>query len=188
MTLMNEITPQALYDCFREGKHVELIDVSTPIEFAERRVSFAKNLPIDSPELAAFMRERRGDCAHRLYVMCAGGVRSVKACERYPEANLVNVEGGMRNWSACGLPVATTENVVTLDRQVRIAAGALTVVGCALAAIAHPYFLAVPAFVGAGLFTAGVTNTCGMALLLAKMPWNRRLARVATARAESYSH
>jgi len=43
-----------------------------------------------------------------------------------------------------------------------------------LGALVHPGFYALSAFVGAGLLFAGLTDWCGMAMLLAKMPWNRR--------------
>ena len=63
--------------------------------------------------------------------------------------------------------------MISLERQVRIAAGSLVVLGTALGAFVHPGFLALAAFVGAGLVFAGITDTCGMGLLLARMPWNR---------------
>lgn len=65
--------------------------------------------------------------------------------------------------------------VMSLERQVRIAAGSLVFIGVALGWFVHRGFFAVPAFVGAGLVFAGLTDFCGMGLLLAKMPWNRRL-------------
>ena len=63
--------------------------------------------------------------------------------------------------------------VISLERQVRIAAGLLVLVAVTLGWLVHPAFLGLAAFVGAGLVFAGVTDTCGMGLLLARMPWNR---------------
>ena len=71
------------------------------------------------------------------------------------------------------MPVERGRKVMSLERQVRIAAGSLVLLGVALAWFVHPNFIAISAFVGAGLVFAGVTDTCGMGLLLAKMPWNR---------------
>jgi len=65
------------------------------------------------------------------------------------------------------------KNAIALERQVRIADGSLVLLGTALGAFVHPAFRTLPAFVGAGLVFAGVTDTCGMAMLLARMPWNR---------------
>jgi hypothetical protein len=64
--------------------------------------------------------------------------------------------------------------VISLERQVRIAAGSLVLVGVLLAIFVHPYFIGLSAFVGAGLVFAGITDWCGMGLLLAKLPWNSR--------------
>ena len=187
-TAIDCIDPKALLHLNREGERSDLIDVSSPVEFEEVHVAFARNFPIDSPELERFMERRGRDCETPLYVMCRGGVRSVKVCTKYPEAKLVDVEGGTRNWLECGLPVTRNKAIVSLDRQVRIAAGALTAVGTALGVFVHSYFLAVPAFVGVGLVVAGVTNTCGMAMLLTKMPWNRSLRPARSQATESFSH
>ena len=187
-TAIIRIDPKALLQLNRNGERSDLIDVSSPVEFEEVRVPFARNLPIDSPELELFMARRGRDCETALYVMCRGGVRSVKVCKKYPEAKLVNVEGGTRDWLECGLPVTRNKATVSLDRQVRIAAGALVVVGTALGMFVHAYFLGVPAFVGVGLVVAGVTNTCGMAMLLTKMPWNRSVKPARSQTAESFSH
>jgi hypothetical protein len=65
---------------------------------------------------------------------------------------------------------------MSLERQVRIAAGLLVLSGTLLGAFCHIAFLALPAFVGAGLVFAGISDKCGMALLLARMPWNRTTA------------
>ena len=87
--------------------------------------------------------------------------------------NLFSVEGGTLAWEKAGLPVVRGREVISLERQVRIAAGLLVVLGVMLGWLVHPGFLALSAFVGAGLVFAGLTDTCGMGLMLAKMPWNR---------------
>jgi hypothetical protein len=60
-----------------------------------------------------------------------------------------------------------------LQRQVQIAVGTMILAGFALAWLVSPWFLALPLFAGAGLVFAGLTGFCGMARLLAAMPWNR---------------
>ena len=85
------------------------------------------------------------------------------------------VEGGTLGWAEAGLPVNRgTTKVISLERQVRIAAGLLVLTGVALGTWVHPGFYGISAFVGAGLTFAGITDWCGMAMLLAKMPWNQR--------------
>ena len=72
-----------------------------------------------------------------------------------------------------GIPVIRGKKVMSLERQVRIAAGSMVFAGAALGFFVHPYWIGLSAFVGAGLVFAGVTDTCGMGMMLAKMPWNQ---------------
>jgi rhodanese-related sulfurtransferase len=87
--------------------------------------------------------------------------------------NIVNIEGGTSAWHAAGLPVVEGEKVMSLERQVRIAAGSLVVIGAAVGQFVHPGGFGLSAFIGAGLVFAGLTDTCGMGMMIAKMPWNR---------------
>ena len=64
---------------------------------------------------------------------------------------------------------------ISLQRQVQMVAGSLIVAGTLLGAFVSPWFLLLSGFVGAGLTFAGITNTCGMAMLLAKLPYNQRV-------------
>jgi hypothetical protein len=77
-------------------------------------------------------------------------------------------------WEAAGLPVTRGKKVLSLERQVRVAAGLLVLTGVILGTWVHPGFHGLAGFVGAGLVFAGLTDWCGMAMLLAKMPWNQR--------------
>ena len=109
-------------------------------------------------------------------MICRSGSRGRQACEKILAAgftNVVNVEGGTLAWEQAGLPVVRGKRAMSLERQVRIAAGSLVVIGTSLGAFVHPAFLGLSAFVGAGLVFAGVTDTCGMGMMLARMPWNR---------------
>lgn len=169
------ITAKQLHEVLQSGKKVNLIDVRTPVEFREVHVRGAKNVPLDriSP---TFHPEIPNDPAEPTYVVCRSGSRSKQACDKLTTAgytNIVNIDGGTSACEQAGLPVNRGQKAMSLERQVRIAAGSLVFVGSALAFFVHPYFIAVPAFVGAGLVFAGVTDTCGMAMVLARMPWNQ---------------
>jgi rhodanese-related sulfurtransferase len=169
------ISPQQLHDRVQAGQSVELVDVRTPVEFREVHVSFARNVPLDQLSAAQIAAGRNGS-ADPLYVICRSGSRGKQACEKLSAAgytNVVNVEGGTQAWDAAGLPVIRGEKAISLERQVRIAAGSLVVLGSALGAFVSPYWIGLAAFVGAGLVFAGVTDTCGMGMLLARMPWNQ---------------
>jgi rhodanese-related sulfurtransferase len=167
------VTPAELARLRSSGKPVQLIDVRTPAEFAEIHVDFARNVPLDQIQPEALMPGGRGEA---LFVICRSGNRGKQACQKLEAAglNVVNVEGGTQAWEAAGLPVVRgTRKVISLERQVRIAAGFLVLLGAVLAMVVHPYFAALSAFIGAGLMFSGITDTCGMAMLLARMPWNQ---------------
>ena len=111
-----------------------------------------------------------------MVLVCRSGQRARKAEGALLEAGLSNLyvlDGGMLAWGAAGLPVHRGAPRMSLERQVRIAAGTLAATGGFLALFADPLFAAVPAFVGSGLVFAGVTDTCLMGMLIAKLPYNR---------------
>ncbi len=174
------ISPTMLADLRRKGDKVTLIDVRTPAEFGEVHVDFAQNIPLDRLDLQS-VKAVAGDGP--VYFVCKSGTRSQKACEKLIGAGLkdvVSVEGGTTACEAAGVPVIRGRKVMSLERQVRIAAGALVAIGAALAAFgpeAPVNWQAIGAglagFVGCGLVFAGVTDTCGMAMLIARMPWNQ---------------
>jgi rhodanese-related sulfurtransferase len=170
------VSPQELSQRMQSGKSIELIDVRTPVEFQELHVELARNAPLDRLDPQAIQAERQGNADQPLYVVCRSGSRGKQACEKLLAAglvNVVNVDGGTLACEAAGLPVVRGKKAISLERQVRIAAGSLVVIGCALGFFVHPYFIGLAAFVGAGLVFAGITDTCGMGLLLARMPWNQ---------------
>jgi rhodanese-related sulfurtransferase len=169
------ISPKQLHDEIRSGKKITLIDVRTPAEYGEVHVTCAKNVPLDRIS-AAKHPEIPDEASAPTYVICKSGGRSKMACDKLVAAgyaNIVNVEGGTSACEQAGLPVARGKKVMSLERQVRIAAGSLVFTGAVLGYFVHPYFIGLSAFVGAGLVFAGITDTCGMGMLIAKMPWNQ---------------
>ncbi len=169
------VHPQELAERRQHGRPVELIDVRTPAEYREVHIEFARNVPLDQLDASKIQRERKSAADEPLYVICSSGGRGKQACEKLAAAGLkvVNVEGGVLAWDAANLPVVRGKKSISLERQVRMAAGLLVLIGAVLGFFIHPYWIGLSAFVGAGLVFAGVTDTCGMALLLARMPWNQ---------------
>jgi rhodanese-related sulfurtransferase len=168
------ISPRELQSLKTAGKTIELIDVRTPLEYREVHVDGACNVPLDALEPSKIMADR-SSADSPLYVVCRSGGRGKQACEKFITAgfpNVVNVEGGTLACVEAGLPVVRGKKVVSLERQVRIAAGLLVLVGVALGWFLNPALYGLSAFVGAGLVFAGITDTCAMGLLIAKMPWN----------------
>jgi rhodanese-related sulfurtransferase len=173
---MNTISAAELHERYRRGEPVELLDVRTPAEFRAVHVSFARNVPLERLHPTALENGRNGSRTNPVYVICHRGARGAKACAALEAAGChraTNVEGGTEAWIAAGLPVERGQKTISLERQVRIAAGLLVLTGSLLGYLVHPYFIGLAAFVGAGLAFAGITNTCGMAMLLARMPWNQ---------------
>lgn len=170
------IRPRELAQLCKDGKKIDLIDVRTSVEYREVHVNFARNIPLDQLDPAALMQARNGSATEPLYVICRSGSRGQQACEKFLKAgfsNVVNVEGGTMACVDAGLPVVRGRKAVSLERQVRIAAGSLVLLGVALGWFVHPAILGLSAFVGAGLVFSGITDTCGMGLILARMPWNQ---------------
>lgn len=160
--------------CQREGT-VDIIDVRTPAEYREVHCVYAKNVPLDQLDPDK-IRQLRQAPDKPLFVICRSGNRAAKACEALRKAGLENVvlvEGGTQAWVEAGLPVVRGKKTISLERQVRIAAGSLVLIGSLLGYFLHPAWMALAAFVGAGLVYSGITDTCAMAMLLARMPWNR---------------
>jgi hypothetical protein len=83
----------------------------------------------------------------------------------------------MSAWMKAGFDIeGRGKGVISFERQVRIGAGFLVLCGTLLGVFVHPALLAVPGLVGAGLIFAGISDICGMGMLLAKMPWNQAKA------------
>lgn len=149
----------------RAASPITLIDVRTPAEFRELHAEGATCVPLDQLDPCTI------DKTKPLYLICRSDERSRMAAAKLPEA--IVVEGGTLAWEKQGLPVVRGKKTWGLERQVRLVAGVLVLTGAGLGWFVHPGFYGLAAFVGAGLTFSGLTNFCGMALLLGRMPWNR---------------
>ena len=168
------ISPASLNKLLEVSPNAAVLDVRTPAEFEAWHAPAAVSTPLEtlSPEQ---LHNRFG--ATTLYVFCQSGERAEIAARKLRASGATEVcvvEGGLVAWEAAGLPVVRGRNVISLERQIRIAAGSLVLLGLALGYLVHPGFIGLSAFVGCGLVFAGVTNTCGLGMLLALMPWNQR--------------
>jgi rhodanese-related sulfurtransferase len=179
MTTLKTISPAEAAALMRDG--AVLVDVREADEYARERIPGARHHAL--ARLDAENPARPGDDV--LVFHCRSGARTkanasklaaaAGSCEAYI------LEGGIEAWKKAGLPTALDRGQpIELMRQVQIAAGSLVLVGVLLGALVAPAFYALSAFVGAGLVFAGVTGFCGMARLLAVMPWNRRTFSTAT--------
>ena len=175
---MKTVSPAHLQQLLDSHAGLTLIDVRTPLEFAEVHVPQARNEPLDQLDPKTLLASGQLPKEQPVYLLCRSGGRASKAAEQFAKAGHdigVVVEGGTLAWIDAGLPVNRgTTKVISLEHQVRIVAGSLVLTGVLLAIFVHPYFIGLSAFVGAGLVFAGITDWCGMGLLLAKFPWNSK--------------
>jgi rhodanese-related sulfurtransferase len=151
-----------------------LLDVRTPVEVREISIAGVTTIPLDALKPDAFAREH--GAVPRVVVICRGGTRATKAAGMLTSAGMSNVavlDGGMQAWEAAGLPVLRSQRGMALDRQVRIATGTLVLLGWVLGTWVHPAWFGICGFMGAGLIFSGIANFCGLALILAKAPWNK---------------
>lgn len=150
----------------------KLVDIREPDEHAREHIAAAENVPMS--------RLDRLDASQASAIIyhCRSGNRTASHAARLIQASdcpAYVLQGGLDAWRKAGLPVAVDKRQpLELMRQVQLAAGGLVLIGVALGFLFTPVLFGLAAFVGAGLMTAGATGWCGMARLLARMPWNRR--------------
>lgn len=153
-----------------------LIDIRAADEYAREHIPAATLLPLDKLTQGAMLNAQPNET---IIFHCQAGSRtqnnaSLLATVAAP-AQVKLLAGGIQAWRAAGLPVVEDKSQpLPLMRQVQIAAGVLILLGVILGYTANSGFFLLSGFVGAGLAFAGISGFCGMARLLAIMPWNRR--------------
>jgi rhodanese-related sulfurtransferase len=174
LSLPPVIAPDELADVLHAHPQVRLLDVRTPGEYEAAHIRGAYNVPLD--RLGEHGAEIRASVADPVVLVCQSGQRAKKAEAALAAAGMPNLHvlaGGVSGWMSAGKPVVRGRIRMSLERQVRIVAGALVAVGALLALAFDPMFAILPAFVGSGLVFAGVSDTCMMGMALARLPYNR---------------
>lgn len=169
---MNTIQASELKEKLEDGT-VLLIDVREPAEYKTEHIDGAHLIP-----LSEICPEKLPSKSSTIVIQCSAGKRSMEACNKLlakdASLNLFTLEGGLLAWKQAGYPVQHLGGqTLPLDRQVQLTAGFIVFLGVLLTVLIDHYFLFIPGFIGLGLMFAGLTGHCGMAKLLAKMPWNR---------------
>jgi rhodanese-related sulfurtransferase len=178
---LQRVTAHELQAQFVQGGDCQVVDVRERAEYDAAHIAGARLVPLSrfEPQTGVMARERP------VYVVCRSGNRATQAAARLQQFGYADVrilDGGLQAWIAAGYPVERgVSRVWSLERQVRGAAGGLVLFGALLAWVVHPAGVALAALVGAGLVFSAVTDTCGMAMVLARMPWNRRPKGAASA-------
>ena len=152
------------------------VDVRSPAEYRSMRVQGAVNLPLNTitcDDVKKLVGDKQNPA---VILLCGKGGRTRKAAEilQAGSFNLLVVEGGTNACVDANLPIEKGHaSMISIERQVRIRAGSLVCIGLALGYFINPLFYFLSAFIGAGLVFAGVTDWCGMGLLIANAPWNK---------------
>ena len=172
MSTLTKIDPQAVADGLKSGKF-HLIDIREADEFAREHIGGAVSIPLSQVEQADVKIE-----AGRTAVFhCKSGMRTEANCARLAsriDGDALLLDGGLDAWKKAGLPVRDNAKApLPMNRQVQITAGTLVLAGALIGTFIHPAGFALSGLIGAGLIFAGASGWCGMANVLAAMPWNR---------------
>lgn len=165
-------TPEELKNHLERGERVQLIDVRSPGEYAAEHIPGAMNLPLEQVDA------RLDDLnVHEPVVLICQSGRRAEMCAaelKHHRDDVILLEGGTQNWLDKGFETVHCQTTRwSLERQVRLGAGLMVLAGTVLSLLVAPAWIYLAMFVGAGLTFAGATNICGMAALLAKLPWNQ---------------
>ena len=169
------VSPQDAHAQQQQG--AVIIDIRQPDEFLREHLPNAISLPLD--ELLAGKTLPPSPPAQTVIFHCQTGMRTQQNAEvllrAAGKAEIELIDGGLNNWKRAGLPTVQDKHQPRpLMQQVQIVAGSLILLGVVLGYAFTPAFFLLSGFVGAGLLFAGLSGWCGMAMLLAKMPWNRQ--------------
>jgi rhodanese-related sulfurtransferase len=169
---MNIVKPTELGPDTGVAREFQWVDVRSASEYATGHIPGAVNIPLEQIEA------RLDDLLPGvpIVLVCQAGKRArtaaglIEPCRK----DVTVLEGGTMAWTAAGLPVVTSASSrISIERQVRLIAGLLVLVGVFLSVTVNHYFVYFAALIGAGLTFAGLTDICLMAGLLLRMPWNR---------------
>jgi rhodanese-related sulfurtransferase len=170
---MQDVEVTTLKMCL-ERREARIIDVREPLEYAAEHIPEAQLLPLSTFDPARVPQE----AGKKVVLHCVMGMRSAQAGQKLLDAGFTtvyNFRGGIQAWKDAGYTTARGQRTpLSLQRQVQIVSGSLVLIGTLLGVIASPWFLVLSGAVGVGLVYAGVSGTCGMATLLARLPYNQR--------------
>lgn len=153
---------------------VTLIDIREPDEFAREHIAGARSVPLSTMEGGHFAVAPQGTVVFVASPACAP-TPTARGSPRSEDGEAFMLDGGLGSLEECRAAGDDgCEGAAELNRQVQITIGLLMLTGVALTLFVDRLFLALPAFLGAGLLFAGVSGWCGMAHLIALAPWNRR--------------
>lgn len=174
-TAIEMISPTDSFSLLKKDPQTKILDVRSAMEFSQTHIENSINIPIDM--IPAKIGELSQSKQNYL-VLCHSGTRAAMAADMLMQSGIHTakvIEGGIARWQKDKLAVIKGQGGVSLERQVRVIAGSLVLLGIILAWLLHWTFIFIPAFVSCGLIFAGITDNCLMGTLLMKLPYNKNL-------------
>ena len=174
MGQIHDITPEAAHAILENEKAI-LIDVREPAEHRAEKIPHSQNIPLSKIHPSLFKEQIESNT--KLIFHCKSGRRSMEACKKISknsQADTYNIIGGIENWSKSGFEEEKSKtSVLPLDRQVQLVISTMILIGLVIYYFVTPWGLLLPLMAGLGLANAALTGWCGMAKLMAVMPWNQ---------------
>jgi glyoxylase-like metal-dependent hydrolase (beta-lactamase superfamily II)/rhodanese-related sulfurtransferase len=174
-TSLEMISPRDASSLLEQDPQAKILDVRSALEFSQVHIEHSLNIPIDM--ISAKINELSQSKQNYL-VLCHTGNRAAMAADMLIQSGIHTVkvmEGGIIRWQKEKLPVTKGRGGMSLERQVRLIAGSLVLLGIMTSWLLHWAFIFVSVFVGSGLIYAGLTDNCLMGMLLMKLPYNKKL-------------
>ena len=174
-TSLEMISPRDASSLLEQDPQAKILDVRSALEFSQVHIEHSLNIPIDM--ISAKINELSQSRQNYL-VLCHTGNRAAMAADMLIQSGIHTVkvmEGGIIRWQKEKLPVIKGQSGMSLERQVRLIAGSLVLLGIMMSWLLHWAFIFVLVFVSSGLIYAGLTDNCLMGTLLMKLPYNKKL-------------
>jgi rhodanese-related sulfurtransferase len=174
-TSIEMISPRDAASLLKQDPQTKILDVRSAMEFSQTHIEPSMNIPIDmiSAKIGELSQSKQ-----KYLVLCHSGTRAAMAADMLLQSGIHTVkviEGGIAHWEKEKLPVVKGQGGMSLERQVRIIAGSLVLLGIIMAWQVHWVFIFISVFVCCGLIYAGLTDNCLMGMLLMKLPYNKNL-------------
>ncbi len=174
-TSLEMISPSDASSLLKQNPQAKILDVRSAMEFNQIHIEPSINIPID---MLSSKFDELSQSKQSYLVLCHTGNRAAMAADMLIQSGIHSVkviQGGIINWQKEKLPVIKGQGGISLERQVRIIAGSLVLLGVILSFLLHCAFIFISVFVSCGLIFAGITDNCLMGILLMKLPYNKKL-------------
>jgi len=171
------LAPETLQSWIEDHQDLVVIDVRSAAEFESMHIRGSYNVPL--PLLSEHADELATRLGSRVVLVCQSGVRAEQARQRLARSGIETafvLTGGAPGFAAVGGDVVKGKDRWDLERQVRLVAGSLVVLGLAGGRFVSPKVRTLAGVIGAGLTFSAATNTCAMGKAISAMPWNKTAA------------